>query len=165
MMHLIYGQPMHLVERPAKEGKPLQKKSKTGTVQPFGPLGRSSVPIPNGVNGSSSNAQSAKPDGSSSMLFASSAKVDFAPSFGRSDRPRAAPPLPRHSDASQGVAGPSKRPSSPIIPPESPKAKKVKNNGAAGCPVCGGMVHHLVKDCPEVKAGPKRCERGLSVMR
>ena len=161
-MHLIYGQPMHLVERPAREGRPLQKKSKLETALPFGWLGRSSVPTANGINGSSGNVQSAKPSGSSSMPSTSSAKADSASSLGRPDRPRAAPPLPRHSDAVQGVAGSSKRPPSPIVPPGSPKAKKAKSVGAAGFPVCGGMVHHLVKDCPEVKAGPKRCERFLS---
>lgn len=146
---------MHLVERAAKEGKPLQKKSKLETPLPFGLLGRSSVPTSSKVNGNSSNPQSAKPNGKS---HASSAKVDYALSIGHSDKPRTVPPLPRHSNASEGVAGPSKRPSSPLVPPESSKVKKVKNVGALGCPVCDGMIHHLVKDCPEVKAGPKRCE-------
>lgn len=165
MMHLIYGQPMHLVERPAQEGKPPQKKAKTGPPLPFGLLGRGSVPTSSKVAGTSGNTQTAKHNGSGSVSTTSSARVDSAPSFGRSDKPRAVPTLPRHGVVSQDVAGPSKRPSSPIVPPESPRAKKTKSAGATGCPVCGGNVHHLVKDCPDVRAGPKRYGRGVLLPR
>jgi len=55
--------------------------------------------------------------------------------------------------SSSFVAGPSKRPSSPLHRTSSKKAKQA--GGDMPCPVCGRLPHHLVKDCPVVAKGPK----------
>ncbi|KZT75062.1 hypothetical protein DAEQUDRAFT_659936 [Daedalea quercina L-15889] len=162
MIHLIYGQPLHIIERPVKEGKPVHKKPKLDTIN----LPRR-TPMPGlGLHGDAgTTSQSTKPHRLSNKPHLSSAKTEAGSSHGQTSREKTATSLPQaHLPAAgNAVAGPSKRPSSPVVSEVSPKAKKIKNFGASGCPVCGGLVHHLVKDCPEVKAGPKRYETSFAV--
>ncbi|KAF5384826.1 hypothetical protein D9615_001372 [Tricholomella constricta] len=57
--------------------------------------------------------------------------------------------------ATNAVAGPSKRPASPTIA-EQAKPKKIKTSvSSLPCPVCERSPHHLVKDCPIVAEGTR----------
>ncbi|EPQ60503.1 hypothetical protein GLOTRDRAFT_68181 [Gloeophyllum trabeum ATCC 11539] len=57
------------------------------------------------------------------------------------------------------VAGPSKRPSSPL---QGSNLKKAKHTpGDTPCVICGRLPHHLVKDCPVVAEGPKSVSREI----
>ncbi|TFY59851.1 hypothetical protein EVJ58_g5524 [Rhodofomes roseus] len=163
MIHLIYGQPLHLLERPAKEGKPLHRKPKPEAPLPLQSLKRAVLPSSSKVSGNSGGSQSTKPQMNGAKPLLSTKVEAGSSSLGRTERGKGIIPSPhaRPSGITSAIAGPSKRPPSPPMPTDSPKLKKVKSLGGAGCPICGAMIHHLVKDCPEVKAGPKRVKRAI----
>ena len=137
-IHLIYGQPLHLVEapsvlpapQPAKKLKANNHASRlVDQTQPSSTTGGSADPAdqpgPSRMNGSLPTA--APPPGSE----------------------------PRMSHTT--TTGPSKRPTPPTLKVGFPDLKKGQENGAQPpCIVCGGSPVHWLKDCPVVAQGPSR---------
>ncbi|OBZ79352.1 Chromatin remodeling factor mit1 [Grifola frondosa] len=144
-IHLIYGQPLQLVETPPS---PQRKKPKMVTTSA---ASESSTSV--------KKDQTRKVDSTASKTVAPQAVV--AP-----PRPAQVKPKPRATNGTMAgaVAGPSKRARSPLQFTDVPK-KKVKESSPSSCAICGRSPHHLVKDCPIVAEGPKRyveCKSGAT---
>jgi len=156
-IHLIYGQPLRLVEQATKATKPTVKKHKKVGLGLFEPSQPPTLP----TNGKQSkNALSVKKDVPllDDTLASDQLSVESSRSFAIV-KPR---PVPHASSTPNAVAGPSKRSLSPVPSTSSqPKKKRVKDRSTNSCAICGRSPHHLAKDCPIVAEGPKSVERAI----
>ncbi|KAI0639630.1 hypothetical protein C8Q77DRAFT_1082196 [Trametes polyzona] len=149
-INLIYGQPLHLVETPPQPiAVPIQSNRRSLAQVP-----RTVAPaMSNGVHPAPGSMQNgmANPQPSTSVPRPSITTAQIPP-----------PALPRMSRPSNAVAGPSKRPSSPMLAHDAPKAKKAKDlSRLPACVVCGRVPHHLIKDCPVVAQGPAQITEAI----
>ncbi|TBU49968.1 SNF2 family N-terminal domain-containing protein [Dichomitus squalens] len=143
-IHLIYGQPLHLVETPPQPAVPHPPKKPKLDNAPRPTLQAQITPPilhdtpnhiqlaagPSRLNGTVPNAASP----------ATAAQM-----------PR---PVPRAYNAANAVASSSKALTSLAAAGDVPRPKKAKLIGGQPCAVCGHVPHHLVKDCPVVAQGP-----------
>lgn len=154
MIHLIYGQPLHLVEHPNTLRHPKRKRDVTA-------MSESSHPSISGRLAGGRQPGNARTP-SASLPGAVLSQAPSRPEPGSSNLNGAKPVLPRTSGVlpSNGVTGSSKRALSPI-PAADPVQKKKRVGGVelSECVICGRSPHHLVKDCPLVAEGPKRYDR------
>lgn len=150
MIHLIYGQPLHLVEHPLKDqDPPPRKRSKQ-----------------EGSNGSSLSLSTVrKTNGRPGSAQAGGSKMTAAPLLRPQGIPSPAFPVADNAQnlyktsASNPTASSSKRPVSPSA--NLPTKKKKINDNDPVCVVCGQSPHHLVKDCPLVMEGPKAVKMAI----
>ncbi|KAI0801048.1 hypothetical protein C8Q74DRAFT_1364698 [Fomes fomentarius] len=146
-IHLIYGQPLQLVEvpshptpqRPANLQNP-SKRPKKGPHPTTQTSPRTVIPRDNVNNGAQPTAGPSRLNGAPQPNPAPTAVLY---------QPKAA----RISKTTNSVPNSSKRPSPPTDSILFPATKKLKESGAPNpCVVCGGP-YHLVKDCPVVAQG------------
>ncbi|KAI0936745.1 hypothetical protein AcV5_004808 [Taiwanofungus camphoratus] len=148
-LHLIYGQPLHLVEKASSDrnGSSHNKHRKDRSMVSVKPR-KAFLPV--------RREAQVNTHGGSSLLVRGQQRPEQVGLNPRPVPPRPQP-LPRVSNAIvNAAAGPSKRSPSPR-PLESPRKKKFRE-GPSLCAVCGRSPHHLVKDCPVVAQGPKRVQ-------
>jgi hypothetical protein len=125
-LHLIYNQPLRLVEGKSK-----------ASVSTKGVKPRTQVAS---TRQSSSYPKTTDPR----VLPREEVPYGNVPSSNSSARDK---PLGTLASRSTSLKRPSDTPNS--------AKKKQRTASYPGCPVCGGP-HHLVKDCPVTAAGPKR---------
>ncbi|PCH33925.1 hypothetical protein WOLCODRAFT_130070 [Wolfiporia cocos MD-104 SS10] len=144
MIHLIQGQPLHLVERPAKPVAPPPRKKQKIAASPALPR-NDAVPVRNGVSAGSSKSRQSPSNGQ----FNNNMKSQPGPSK-----------LP---DASQRHWTVNVGPSSGSLPfvHASDSYKRRSRDTTASCPICGRSPHHLVKDCAVVAEGPASVDAAI----
>ncbi|PIL31731.1 hypothetical protein GSI_06435 [Ganoderma sinense ZZ0214-1] len=150
-IHLIYGQPLHLVEAPAPSqpaAPHLPKKPKRPRPEPR-PQATPSTPR-NVLNDNQSVAGPSRLNGTASKAAHSATAAQMSNT------------VPRASSTANGVASTSEVPVSSVTPNGHPKPKKPKVTGGQTCAVCRQVPHHLVKDCPVVAQGPSRISEAVS---
>ncbi|KAI0756774.1 SNF2 family N-terminal domain-containing protein [Daedaleopsis nitida] len=151
-IHLIYGQPLYLVEVPPQSRHPqVPKRPKLTANGPTAPVITGSAMPRNVTNGAQPVSGPSRINGAPPKAMSAS-----LPTAARTHSPA----VPRNSATANAnaVAGSSKR-----LPPldgssRNPPVKKAKEVGGStsqrtSCVVCG-QGYHLVKDCPVVTRGP-----------
>ncbi|KAL0951419.1 hypothetical protein HGRIS_008111 [Hohenbuehelia grisea] len=167
-VHLINGQPLFLVEEmPRFPVNPGPRNSPPEEL-----FSRAYGNSENGTDGNTSHAPQARSNatnghGSSHRAHAQSSnagassskqKLPLHPSSGLSDLDSM--PVPSFMASAAPVAGPSKRPASPL---ENPiQRKKSRESLDPKCPVCQRSPYHLIKDCPVVAMGPSSVAREIA---
>ncbi|KAI0654200.1 SNF2 family N-terminal domain-containing protein [Cubamyces menziesii] len=147
-IHLIYGQPLHLVETPPQPAvMPVQKKPKPD-IQNTRPA----------VQATANGLQPAAGPSTNGLTPSN----PFTAARPRSTATLQVQSMPRISKPSTAIASSSKRPSSPVPAIDPPKTKKPRDaNGQSVCVVCGRSPLHLIKDCPVVAQGPTRIAEAI----
>ncbi|KAH9049552.1 SNF2 family N-terminal domain-containing protein [Lactarius hengduanensis] len=163
-LHLVYNQPLRLVEKvkreasvPSRNNPDIRVKQRAPTQLPSSHPKNSSLQkgVPNAISSSSAKsargggAPGAMPQGSTSQKRPSDSHAQGSGKSAKGGTPGAMP---------QGSTS-QKRPSDAQA--QGSAKKRHRTNNDLDCPVCGGP-HHLVKDCPVTAAGPESIQSAIS---
>lgn len=145
-IHLIYGQPLHLVETTPQPAAPRPpKKPKLINASRPEPQAQFSPPLPRHA------AHGNQPVAGSSRLGGATPRDEH-----RATTAQTPVVIPHARNAANAIASSSRVPISATLPNNELKARKTKMVGGPPCVVCGNHPHHLLKNCPVVAQGPLR---------
>ncbi|CAL1695101.1 unnamed protein product [Somion occarium] len=149
-IHLIYGQPLHIVDV-SKYPQPFRRPEPDTTARVPSSFMQNVQTSMQAASRSTTTRPLPKPKKKATGHLAPKPSTSTTPYPAPVPIPKPIAPAP--AAVNNAVAGPSssKRPLSPR-PVDSP-SKKVKQNGVPRCTICGGRPHAEIKRCPVIQLG------------